>query len=212
MIKLVQGADDGEYRDLKSKMFKLRAEVFGTRLGWDVTVNNGQEVDQFDAASPLYLISVGAYGQLNGSLRLLPTTGLNMLSNVFPQLLDQNEIINSPFIWESTRFCVSKAAAMERSPNKLNYTTAELLAGIVEVGQIAGLQSVASVYDARMKRVLRNAGCPATEIGTPTKIGGVTTYAGLFAIDDDMLDRIRVASGITGSVLEKNEVFEAMAA
>ena len=135
-----------------------------------------------------------------------------MLRDVFPQLLMGLDEVRSPLIWESTRFCVSKEAALERSSNQLNYTTAELLAGIVEVGQMAGLKSVVSVYDARMKRVLRNAGCPAKEIGTPTRIGGVMTYAGLFDIDVPMLERIRTASGITGSVLEQNNRFEPIAA
>jgi acyl homoserine lactone synthase len=135
-----------------------------------------------------------------------------MLKDVFSELMDGEPVIESPLIWESTRFCVSAAAALERSPNQLNRTTGELLAGIVEVGRQAGLISVVSVYDAIMKRVLERAGCPADQVGTPKKIGKCTTFAGLFAIDDDMLARIKHASGLTGSVLAPDTVAEALAA
>ena len=212
MIILVQGADKFRYNRLITEMFRLRASVFDERLGWDVNVVDGMEMDQFDRVNPLYLLSVNDNGTLRGSLRLLPTTGPNMLRDVFPELMDGSEPVCSPIIWESTRFCVSSEAASERTANRLNYTTAELLAGIVEVGQLAGLDWVASVYDAHMKRVLRNAGRPAVEIGTPTRIGKVMTYAGLFAIDDEMLGRIREAAGIEGSVLEQNSAEMLMAA
>ena len=212
MIILVQGADKFRYNRLITEMFRLRASVFDERLGWDVNVVDGMEMDQFDRVNPLYLLSVNDNGTLRGSLRLLPTTGPNMLRDVFPELMDGSEPVCSPIIWESTRFCVSSEAASERTANRLNYTTAELLAGIVEVGQLAGLDWVASVYDARMKRVLRNAGCPAVETGTPTRIGKVMTYAGLFAIDDEMLGRIKEAAGIEGSVLEQNSAEMLMAA
>ena len=44
---------------------------------------------EFDDANPLYLVSVDPdTEEYWGSLRLLPTTGPNMLRDVFPQLLD----------------------------------------------------------------------------------------------------------------------------
>lgn len=205
MIRVIQGQEASNEPQLMKQMFRLRAATFHKRLNWAVNVKDGLERDQFDDAHPLYLLSVDDYGQLQGSLRLLPTTGPHMLRDVFSQLLNDDEPVVSPVIWESTRFCVSAEAAAYRSGNQLNRVTGELLAGIVEVGQRAGLSSVISVYDARMRRILRLAGCPADEIGTPTRIGDVMTYAGLFAIDDAMLGRIRTAAGITGSVLLDNE-------
>jgi acyl homoserine lactone synthase len=204
MIILLQGDKLTEHAELVDSMFRLRKAVFSDRLGWDVNIRDGFEIDEFDAASPAYLISVDDYGKLKGSLRLLPTTGPNMLESVFYELLDGESPIKSPLIWESTRFCVTPDAASERSENRLNRTTGELLAGIVEVGMKAGLVSVVSVYDAIMKRVLERAGCPAEIIGSPKRIGKVTAYAGLFAIDEAMLGRIQAASGISGSVLQSN--------
>ena len=201
MIILVQGIDYDTHSIILDEMFQLRAKVFADRLGWDVSVKNGIERDRFDEINPLYLLSIGGQGQLNGSLRLLPTTGPNMLSDVFSQILKDGDDVRSPLIWESSRFCVSADAGAERCDNRLNYTTGELLAGLCEVGMMAGLQSIVTVYDARIKRVVRIAGCEGIEIGTPTKFGKVTAYAGLFSTDEVMLSSIKDAAGITGSVL-----------
>ncbi len=70
-------------------MFRNRAETFAERLGWEVVVKAGRERDAFDDANPLYLVSVDPVTEEYwGSLRLLPTTGPNMLRDVFPHLLD----------------------------------------------------------------------------------------------------------------------------
>jgi N-acyl-L-homoserine lactone synthetase len=67
-------------------MFRNRASVFSERLGWEVTVKDGRERDVFDDENPLYLISVDPYtGAYWGSLRLLPTTGPNMLRDEVEQ-------------------------------------------------------------------------------------------------------------------------------
>ena len=201
MITMIQGYEKSTYPREIDQMHRIRAQVFSERLGWEVDVEDGWEIDRFDDENPLYLLSIDPVSnRVRGSLRLLPTTGPNMLLDVFPCLLP-GDIIESATIWESTRFSVHQDYAAERSANRLNATTGELLAGIVEVGMMAGLTYVVSVYDARMARVLKSAGCAAEIIGKPQRIGGVMTYAGLFEINQRMLDSIRAASGITQSVL-----------
>lgn len=201
MITLIQGSQRGAFPREIDAMHRIRAQVFSERLGWDVEVKEGWEIDRFDDENPLYLVSVDpASKRVRGSLRLLPTTGPNMLRDVFDCLLP-GETIESATIWESTRFSVHQDFATERTANRLNYTTGELLAGIVEVGMVAGLTYVVSVYDARMARILKSAGCAAELIGKPQRIGEVMTYAGLFEINERMLMSIRDASGISSSVL-----------
>jgi acyl homoserine lactone synthase len=202
MIIAINGANNYAYSGLLDQMYQLRAEVFHDRLGWDVTVENGKERDQFDDANPMYLISVDGYGRIKGSLRLLPTTGLNMLRNVFQELLPEGKVVENPLIWESTRFCVSRSAAAEITGKRLNRTTGELLAGLVEISIMAGLISVVSVFNGIMKRILSLAGYPAEIIGEPKRIGKCMTYAGLLPVDKLALRRIQEASGIEGSVLE----------
>lgn len=212
MIIAIEGADRNRFPAEIDAMHRIRASVFADRLGWDVQVVNGREVDRFDDANPLYLLSIDPLnGNVRGALRLLPTTGPNMLRDVFPVLLADGEPIESPTIWESTRFCVHKDYLAERTPSGLNVATCELLAGIVEIGMMAGLRFVVSVYDARMARILKAAGCPAELVGAPQRIGEVMTYAGLFDISKSALAAIRNASGIETSVLggEMPAIFKA---
>lgn len=203
MIRLIQGVDREKFpRDIDA-MHRNRADVFANRLGWDVRVADDWEIDTFDFVNPLYLISIDARtGKYCGSTRLLPTTGPNMLRDVFSYLLDPGETIASATIWEASRFAVDPAKEGERSANRLNQTTGELLCGAFEIGIMAGLTHIVAVYDARMARVFERADCRAEIIGTPRQIGKVMAYTGFFEVTEDMLARVRSAAGITESVVE----------
>ncbi|WAP66797.1 hypothetical protein OH818_00105 (plasmid) [Jiella pelagia] len=179
----------------------MRAEVFADRLGWEVHVENGREIDRFDCEGPLYLLSLDEQsGALRGAVRLLPTTGPNMLRDVF-QVLMPGGAVESPLIWESSRFAVNprilQAEDRHEANHTLNRTTIELLCGIVEVCQRAGIEHVVSVFDARMARIFRSIECRFEQLGTPTRIGRTMTYAGLF----DMSDEMRATLGSSGDLL-----------
>ncbi|HQS48143.1 MAG: hypothetical protein B7Y12_08135 [Rhizobiales bacterium 24-66-13] len=45
-----------DFPDLLDGMHRLRARVFGERLGWDVDVRNGREMDDFDGCQPTYIL------------------------------------------------------------------------------------------------------------------------------------------------------------
>ena len=202
MLKLIEGSYASFFPKEIDAMFRNRAETFSGRLGWEVTVKDGYERDEFDRANPLYLVSVDPdTEQYWGSLRLLPTTGPNMLRDVFPQLLD-GEYIESATIWESSRICAAAIAGQpERNRSGVNYVLSELILGIGEVAVAAGLTQVVSVFDARIFRVLKAAGCNPQIIGTPQRIGGVMSYAGLFDTGEGPLRAFRAATGIEHSVL-----------
>lgn len=203
MIVIINGSERDRYRGLINDMHRQRARVFKDRLGWDVEVRDGMEVDWLDDENPLYLISVDdETGRLRGSLRLLPTTGPNMLRDIFSELLPDDLVVESATIWESSRFSMDPEAAVPLPGRAISYVTGELLAGLVETGLNAGITEIVSVFDARMVRVLRMAGYPAELIGAPRRIGVCMTYAGLFEVSEAALANIRAACGITGSVLQ----------
>ncbi len=203
MLKLIEGSYSSFFPKEMDAMFRNRAETFAGRLGWDVVVNNGYERDRFDDLNPLYLVSVDPETERYwGSLRLLPTTGPNMLRDVFPQLLEEGEVIESASIWESSRICaVAVEGQPERGRNGVNYVLSELIAGIGEVSILAGLTDIVSVFDARIFRVLKAAGCEPRIIGRPQRIGDVMAYAGLFETGPKALEAFRAVLGIDGSVL-----------
>ena len=205
MIFAIESADQDKYPELFDEMFRMRAEVFSGRLGWDVKVENGREIDLFDAEDPLYLVSLDERsGQLRGAVRLLPTTGPNMLRDVFSVLMPGGTV-ESPLIWESSRFAVNPQIFEARDRAEANHmvskTTVELLYGMVEVAQRAGIEHIVSVFDARMARIFRSIDCRFEQLGTPVRIGKVMTYAGLFDIGADMRSRLGAAGDLRSSVL-----------
>lgn len=205
MIRIVEGIDRDLHPRLMDEMFRMRAEVFAGRLGWDVIVTDGREIDRFDAEAPLYLFSLNdETEELQGAVRLLPTTGPYMLRDVFSVLVPGGAP-ESPLIWESSRFAVNPGmlTAGERAEANhiVNRTTIELLCGIIEVCQKAGVEHIVSVFDARMARIFRSADCPFEIIGTPTRIGKTMTYAGLFDMTNDMRERLGNVGGLPPAVL-----------
>lgn len=201
MLKLIEGSYASFFPKEMDAMFRNRAETFSDRLGWEVIVKDGYERDVFDDANPLYLVSVDpGTEQYLGSLRLLPTTGPNMLRDVFPQLLD-GEYIESATIWEASRICTTPGRSQSEAGRSANQVLSELILGIGEVAVAAGLTQIAAVFDARIFRVLKAAGCNPQIIGTPRRIGGVMSYAGLFDAGEGPLKAFRAATGIERSVL-----------
>lgn len=205
MITVIEGVDRDRHPALIDAMFRMRAAVFAGRLDWDVTVSNGWEIDRFDAEDPLYLLSIDERsGALQGAVRLLPTTGPNMLRDVFPALTPGGAPV-SPLIWESSRFAINPTTfdGIERAEanHVVNRTTVELLCGIVEVCQRAGIEHIVSVFDARMARIFRSINCAFETIGTPARIGKTMTYAGIFDMSDIMRERLGEAGRLHAPVL-----------
>jgi N-acyl-L-homoserine lactone synthetase len=202
MLKLIEGSYASFFPKEIDAMFRNRAETFSRRLCWEVIVKDGYERDAFDDANPLYLVSVDPdTEQYWGSLRLLPTTGPNMLRDVFPQLLDGG-YIESATIWEVSRICATAVVGQpDRSTSGVNYVLSELILGIGEVSVAAGLTQIVAVFDARFLRILHAAGCNPQIIGKPQRIGETMSYAGVFDTGEGPLNTFRAALGIDKSVL-----------
>jgi acyl homoserine lactone synthase len=213
MIILINGSEKERYPNLISGMHRLRADIFHSRLGWDVSVENGLEIDQFDDDNPLYLLAVDPAGtRVRGTVRLLPTTGPNMLRDVFHHLVPEDEIIESATIWECSRFAVDPSIETPKDGYLISEATGELMAAVIEVGLLAGLTEVMGVFDARFVRILRAAGTPPLLVSKPQRIGSCLTYVGLFEVSEQSLQSIQEACGLKGSVLESNTVSRVFAA
>ncbi|MAW85665.1 MAG: hypothetical protein CMJ42_03945 [Phyllobacteriaceae bacterium] len=205
MILTIETIDRQKHPRFIDQMFCMRAEVFADRLGWEVSVVDGRETDRFDDEGPLYLLSVSEEtGALQGAVRLLPTTGPYMLRDVFSVLVPGGAP-ESPLIWESSRFTINPQVFSVAERAKANHivhrTTLELLFGIVEVCQKAGVDQIVSVFDARMARIFRACDCAYEVIGTPTRIGKTMTHAGLFEMTDTMRARLGAVGKLPSSVL-----------
>lgn len=182
-------------------MHRLRRRVFRDRLDWEVSVSDGLEVDQYDALSPTYLLGIDRQDVV-GCVRLLPTTGRNMLANTFPFLLDGRAAPTSTRIWESSRFCVDTKNVAATAVNGFREATFLLFAAMIEWGQQHDLQAIATVTDLRMERILRRAGWGLDRLGEPRQIGATKAVAGLLPVTNDALGAIRSAGKISGPAID----------
>jgi acyl homoserine lactone synthase len=187
--------------ELAMGMHRLRGRVFKERLDWDVSVCDGLEIDQYDTFKPTYLQAL-EQNDVVGCVRLLPTTGRNMLADTFPVLLDGNAAPRAARIWESSRFCVDTKSAAATAENGLHKATFLLFAAMIEWGQQHNLQAIATVTDLRMERILRRAGWRLDRLGMPRQIGSTKAVAGLLPITKEALGAIRAAGQISGRAID----------
>ncbi|WP_229801479.1 acyl-homoserine-lactone synthase [Tateyamaria omphalii] len=171
-------------------MFALRARQFKHRRNWSLTVVDNAEKDRFDDLDPLY-ICVTDQGRLLASLRLLPTTGPNMLRDVFPEVGAPSGPVRDPLIHESSRFCVDTEAVRNYGLDGINHVTRELLTGLFTHALDTGLINIVSVYDLYLERILRRAGCRFERLGAVHRYDGLATVAGLFEVSQEVIDELR---------------------
>lgn len=202
MIIVIDGINRHRYTRLLDEMFALRARVFGQRLGWEVDVQDGREIDQYDALDPAYVIGVNDQNQVVSCARALQTTGPHMLSDVFSSILDGEPPLRSATLWESTRFCVD-TEVLERGSarNSISYATSELMAASLEYARDSGISDIITVIDPVMNRVLKRSDCaPYGYVGKTTRMGKVSAMAALLDCSEDRIERVRRFAGIEGDV------------
>ena len=160
-------------RDFKSRdlweMHTLRARVFKDRLGWEVPVLSGMEIDGYDALDPMYMmIREAGGGALRGCWRLLPTEGPYMLKDSFAQLLHGQPAPSDERIWELSRFAIQTDCA---SCFGFSDVAMESICQIISHGFQAGIEQYVTVTTVAIERLLRRAGVVTRRFGLPCQIG-----------------------------------------
>ena len=112
---------------------------------------------RYDDEDPVYLLSLDEDSRLQGSLRLLPTTGPTMLKNEFADFFTDPVDVTAPTIWECTKFCILPHSS-KGSRKATALASAELLIGLCETCLSSGIEFVVGVYDNSMPRVYRRIG------------------------------------------------------
>ncbi|SDY40001.1 acyl-homoserine-lactone synthase [Citreimonas salinaria] len=188
MIRYIYAEDLHAFPTLAHTMFLDRADQFKTRLGWEVSVDEqGYERDEYDDQNPLYVIWENADGTHGGSMRLLPTVGQTMVNDHFLHLTDGVRI-ESPFIWECTRFCLSR----EATPG---VAAALMLAG-GEVMKEFDIEHFVGVFDARMVRIYRRIGSSPEILGSQGE-GRERISVGLWEFSGEAQASVAKSAGIT---------------
>ena len=156
------------------EMHRLRAKIFKDRMGWEVPVISGLEIDGYDALEPYYVMAREHGKGLRGCMRLLPTEGPYMLKDTFPELVHGHSAPVNSRIWELSRFAVE---ADEQQAFGFSELTMEVTREIVRFGDTMGIERYASVTTTSIERMMRRAGFAVTRYGPPIRIGVETAVA-----------------------------------
>lgn len=203
MILVIDALNRHLHHSILDEMFQLRARVFGDRLGWDVRIEDGREIDEFDALDPAYVIGLDDDCNVVACVRALQTTGPHMLADVFSDILQGEPPLRSATLWESTRFCVDteRLTLSGRGPGSVSRATCELMVGSLEYAMMNGIEDIVTVIDPVMNRVLkRSDNAPYDYVGQTVQMGKTKAMAALLDCSEDRIARVRAFAGIEGSV------------
>ncbi|GAB3754075.1 acyl-homoserine-lactone synthase [Lysobacter olei] len=176
-ITVARAGEAGLNAPLLDSMYRLRADVFHRRLGWDVRVEGGREHDWFDLIGPHYLVAraTGNAAEAVGCCRLLPTLGPNMLRDVFPELLAGAPAPASDHEWEVSRFAVAESHA--RGGNSFSALPAAMVAHSLRFGAERELSALVGVTSAAFARMLAQLGLQVDVLAPPRRLGRVMSLA-----------------------------------
>lgn len=150
------------------EMHRLRAKVFKGRMGWEVPIMSGMEIDGYDALDPYYMMVREPEKGLRGGMRLLPTKGPYMLKDTFPELLYNHPVPEDPRIWEISRFAIEAEGSQGFG---FSGFTLDALREIVTFGDKMGIEHYVMVTTSAIERMMRRAGFAVTRFGPPIRIG-----------------------------------------
>ena len=160
------------HKEFESKelwnMYRLRAKVFKDRMGWDIPILNGIEIDGYDELNPSYMLIRESDHKVRGCCRLLPTEGSYMLRDTFPELLHGHPAPQDKSVWELSRFAIE-------TDNSRSFGFAELalesMREMVSFGDSKGIDRYVIVTTTAIERLLLSAGIAVTRFGPPIRIG-----------------------------------------
>jgi acyl-homoserine lactone synthase len=137
-------------------------------------------------------------GKVLGYQRMLPSTRPHLLSEVLPQLCEEERPVG-PHIWEWTRYCV-EPAHRERG-RALSPVANALLSGIVEWGLSSGVSTIIIEMNPLWLLRLVQLHFRTVPLGLPQKIGGQDVLAVTASFDRRTLARLREMRGNDDPVL-----------
>ncbi|MEM9053949.1 MAG: acyl-homoserine-lactone synthase [Pseudomonadota bacterium] len=105
MAEVIRFTDRQVYAETLQDMHEQRYDVFVNRMGWDIPgIEPNYDKDAFDTDETLYLIERHTItGEVVASCRLNPTTSPYMLSDVFRQYCQFEDLPETPKVWELSR-------------------------------------------------------------------------------------------------------------
>lgn len=175
-------------------MYRLRCRVFKERLGWEIECPGGLDIDVYDRLHPVYALYSPTRQEVEGCWRILPTTGPNMLRDIFPFLVEDGAPPADDDIWEISRFAVDSLRPTYDSLASLHLATSDLLISLVDFGMRHDIRRFVAASDVRFERILKRSGLRVNRLGPVQRIGTTPAVAGFIDVNTETLDHLRIVA------------------
>ena len=194
MLHVITRENRHLYTQRLEEMFRLRYRIFVEEQKWDLPCSYPYEMDEFDTEDAIYFIYIDETDEIQGSMRLLPTTGPHLMTDVFPEMCSGIPP-SSVNIFESSRGSVRK------EHRKAGYIWSMILAGSFEYCLISGISQLSFVIDMKLFSAWLAKGDDIDPLGPPCEINGNTCVAALRSVTTDALSIVRQTAQIRGPAL-----------
>jgi acyl homoserine lactone synthase len=200
MIDCVNVATAHLFGDALAAQHRLRYRVFIERQEWDVPHWQGLEYDQYDTPAAHYLIYRDEAGEARGVSRMSPTDRPYMLKDVWPDMVEAEELPSSSLVWEGTRIGIDR----DLSPADRRRILGQLVCAYAEFGLSEGIEWIIGVMPTLIIRSLfQRSGWHVEMLGEPRVLGGDKVRAGKLRVDEETLHRARAYFGVEGPILRR---------
>ena len=198
MISCITYENLHEFGKAFHSQFQLRHESFIERQDYNVKVYRGMEYDQYDTPASAYLVSHTPDGRALGASRLTPTTHSCMLRDLWPELVNDKNLLDNPLVWEGTRYCISKDVSAGLREQIIH----EMAVAYLEFGLALGLTRIIGMMPTFIYRsVFERPGIAMECLGDVKVIGRHKIRAVAIPVDAEQLENVRRKTGIRHGVL-----------
>ena len=185
------------YLDILEDYFRLRHQIYVVERKWSVLDRpDKREIDQFDTDETVYLLGLEGRAIIAG-MRLVPTTGPTLLSELFPKL-SLDGPVRRPDVYELSRIFVVRNRRGEHAGPRAE---AVIQAAAMEYGLSVGLSAFTIVLESWWLPRLLDQGWVARPLGLPIDIDQMSTVAVMVDVNERAWTEICLRRSVPGAML-----------
>ena len=201
MMHVLTAQNADEYPELFEKIWRFRHKQFVERLGWkELHTEDGRERDRFDTDDAIHL-AVVSHDEVVGYTRLLRTSRPHLLSDVYPEIMQDRDWPRGDAIYEWTR-CISNDKAAKFGDVQASHV---LITGVLEFCLVSGIQGMIVETHPKLVTWMLETGYKVETLNTPQMINDVPVVPVYIGATKAALDRHHRMFGIRSSVLTIDE-------
>lgn len=190
VIHLITSKNRSLYKREMVNYHLMRKHVFVDELGWDLAINDGLEIDEYDDDRAVYALGFDCDGNVTVSGRFRPTDDKSMLTDHFSHVLPNNiRPINDSRTWE-----VSRAFSVEFGDRHHSFQRrAACILATFEYAKSCGADRCVGFSDLRVLPFFDSMSMGMTLLGEPVAYGEGDGIAYEIDLTDERLENIRRA-------------------